>query len=57
MQFPSNLMFAIHPSIGLASKGRHMGMGNISSGGASGPVEGSEEEKPWAEASLDSWLA
>ena len=57
MQFPSNLMFAIHPSIGLTSKGCHMGMGKISSGGASGPVQGSEAEKPWAEAFLDSWLA
>ena len=34
-----------------------MGMGRISSGGASGPVEGSGAAKPRAEASLDTWLA
>ena len=34
----------------------HMGMGRISFGGASGPMEGSGAAKPGAEASLDSWL-
>ena len=46
MQLPSHLKFAIHSSIGLSSKGGHMGMGKISSGGASGPVEGSGSAKP-----------
>ena len=41
MQLPSHLIFAIHSSIGLSSKGHNMGMGRIFSGGASGPVEGS----------------
>ena len=40
MQLPSHVMFAIQSSIGLTSKGHHMGMGRISSGGASGPVHG-----------------
>ena len=34
-----------------------MGMGRISSVGASGPVEGSGAVKSGAEAFLDSWLA
>ena len=53
MQLPSHLLFAI----GLSSKGCHRGMGRISSGGASAPVEGSGAAKPGVEASLDSWLA
>ena len=57
MQLPSHLQFAIHSLIGLSSKGCYMGMGRISSGGASGPVEGSGAAKPGAEAFLDSWLA
>ena len=46
MQLPSHLMFAIHSSIDLSSKGCHMGMRRISSGGASGPVEESGAAKP-----------
>ena len=57
MQLPSYLMFAKHSSIGLSSKGHHMGMGRISSGGACATVEESGAAKPGAEASLDSWLA
>ena len=41
MQLPSHLIFAIHSSIGLSTKGHNMGMGKISSGGASEPMEGS----------------
>ena len=41
----------------LVSKGFQKGMGRISSGGASGPVEGSGAAKPGVEASLDSLLA
>ena len=57
MQLPSPLMFALHLSIGVSSKGCCMGIGKNSSGWASAPVEGSEVAKPGAEASLDSWLA
>ena len=57
MQLPSHLMLEIHSSIGLFSKGFHMGMGRIFSGGAYGPVEGSRAAKPGPEASLDSLLA
>ena len=57
MQLPSHLMFAIHSSIGLSSKGCHMGMERISSGGASGPLEGSGAAKHEVEASLGPWLA
>ena len=39
MQLPPHLTFAIHSLIDLISKGCHMGMGRISSGEASGPVE------------------
>ena len=52
MQLPLHLMFAIPSSIGLTSKGRHMGMGIISYGGAPWPVEGSGEAKPGAESSF-----
>ena len=57
MQLPYDLKFAIHSSIGLSSKDCHMGMGRLSSEGASGPVEGSGAAKPGVKASLDSWLA
>ena len=46
MQLTSHLMFAIHSSIGLSSKGGHIDMGIISSEGASAPVEGSGAPKP-----------
>ena len=57
IQLPSHLLLAIHSSIGLSSKGHHMGMGKISSGRASGPVEESGAAKPGAEAFIDSLLS
>ena len=47
MQLPSHVMFAIHSTIGLSSKGHHMSMGRIVSGGASGTVEGSGQQHLW----------
>ena len=46
MQLPSHMMCSIHSSIGVSLKGQPMGIGRISSGGVSGPVEGSGAAKP-----------